>query len=100
MNILKFNFEPAVFTIKGKDYKIKPAYIDLILSFIVDRIIYTEKLVNGYVEIPAFAFKKLYDNYWIYIAYLIKSGVIERKPYSVSNHICYGYRFCYPSQFG
>jgi hypothetical protein len=51
--------------------------------------------VNGYVEIPAFAFKKLYDNYWIYIAYLIKSAVIERKPYSVSNHICYSYRFCY-----
>lgn len=95
MNILKFNFKATVFSIKGKDYKIKPAYIDLILSFIVDRIIYTEKLVNGYVEIPAFAFKKLYDNYWIYIAYLIKSGVIERKPYSVSNHICYSYRFCY-----
>ena len=59
MNILKFNVKATIFSIKGKDYKIKPAYIDLILSFIVDRIIYTEKLVNGYVEIPAFAFKNL-----------------------------------------
>lgn len=95
MNILKFNFKPAVFSIKGKDYKIKPSYVDLILSFIVDRIIYTEESVNGYVDIPAITFKKLYDNYWVYICYLIEIGVIERKPYSVQNHNCYGYRFCY-----
>lgn len=95
MNIFKFNFKPAIFTLKGKDYKIKPVYVDLILSFIADRIIYTEEVVNGYVEIPAITLKKLYDNYWIYIAYLIDNAVIERKPYSVSNHICYGYRFCY-----
>ena len=78
MNILKFNFEPAVFTIKGKDYKIKPTYIDLILSFIVDRIIYSEEVLNGYVEIPAFTLKKLYDNYWIYIAYLIKMNLQQK----------------------
>ncbi len=95
MNILKFNFKPTVFSFKGKDYKIKPIYVDLILSFIVDRIIYTEESVNGYVDIPAFTLKKLYDNYWVYIAYLIEKGIIERKPYSVTNHKCYGYRFCY-----
>lgn len=95
MNILKFNFKPTVFSIKGKDYKIKPGHVDLILSFIVDRIIYTEESVNGYVDIPALTLKKLYDNYWVYIAYLIEKGIIERKPYSVTNHTCYGYRFCY-----
>lgn len=50
---------------------------------------------NGYVEIPSFSFRKLYDNYWVYISYLIEHEIIERKPYSVQNHICYGYRFCY-----
>lgn len=95
MNILKFNFKPTVFSFKGKDYKIKPSHVDLILSFIVDRIIYTEESFNGYVDIPALTLKKLYDNYWVYIAYLIEIGVIERKPYSVTNHTCYGYRFCY-----
>lgn len=95
MNILKFNFKPTIFSIKGKDYKIKPGYVDLILSFIVDRIVYTEESVNGYVDIPALTLKKLYDNYWVYIAYLIEKGIIERKPYSVTNHTCYGYRFCY-----
>ncbi|MDD4990966.1 MAG: hypothetical protein PHR83_01930 [Paludibacter sp.] len=95
MNILKFNFKPTVFTIKGKDHKIKSHYVDLILSFIVNRMISTTDLQNGYVEIPSKTFRLLYDNYWVYIAYLIEKGIIERKPYSVTNHTCYGYRFCY-----
>ncbi len=95
MNILKFNFKPTVFTIKGKDHKIKSHYVDLILSFIVNRMISTTDLQNGYVEIPSKTFRLLYDNYWVYTGYLIEKGIIERKPYSVTNHTCYGYRFCY-----
>ena len=95
MIIFKFNIKPSVYTIKGKEHKIKSGHIDLILSFIINRMIINEDLQNGYVEIPSFSFRKLYDNYWVYISYLIKNEIIERKPYSVQNHICYGYRFCY-----
>lgn len=95
MNILKFNFKPTVFTIKGKDHKIKSQYVDLILSFIVNRMISTTDLQNSYVEIPSQTFRLLYDRYWVYTGYLIEKGIIERKPYSVQNHNCYGYRFCY-----
>ncbi len=95
MNILKFNFRPKVFSINGKEHKIKPNYVDLILSFIINRMINNSDIQYGYVEIPSKSFKKLYDNYWVYISYLIEIGIIERKPYSMENHSCYGYRFCY-----
>jgi len=95
MNILKFNFKQTTFKIKGKEYKIKPQYVDYILSFIVNRMINDSELKNGYVDIPSITFRKLYDKYWIYIGYLIDIEVLERKPYSVKNHVCYGYRFCY-----
>lgn len=95
MIIFKFNIKPTIFTVKGKKHKIKSGHIDLILSFIINRMMINEELQNGYVEIPSISFRKLYDNYWVYISYLIEIGVIERKPYSVQNHICYGYRFCY-----
>lgn len=95
MNIFKFNFKQTTHLIEGKEYQIKPIYIDLILSFIIDRVIYSEESSNHYTEIPSVSFKKLYDNYWIYMGYLIDKNIIERKPYSVKNHQCYGYRFTY-----
>ena len=80
MNILKFNFKQTTFKIKGKEYKIKPQYVDYILSFIVNRMINDSELKNGYVDIPSITFRKLYDKYWIYIGYLIDIEVLERKP--------------------
>lgn len=95
MHILKFNFKPTIFTINGKHHQIKSNYVDLVLSYIVNRMLSTTHLQNGYVEIPSKSFRTIYDKYWVYIGYLIEKGIIERKPYSITNHTCYGYRFCY-----
>ncbi|MEI7676123.1 MAG: hypothetical protein WCJ03_05025, partial [Bacteroidales bacterium] len=95
MTNLKFNIPTTSFTHKGKTYRIKSSKIDLILSFIVNRILIDTTTKNGYVDIPSIALKKLYDNYWIYIAFLIDQNIIERSPYSITKHKCMGYRFCY-----
>ena len=95
MTNLKFNISSTTFLHKGKTYPIKSTKIDLVLSFIVYKMLGDSTLKNGYVDIPSIALKKLYDNYWIYIAYLIDQNIIERSPYSITNHKCMGYRFCY-----
>ena len=95
MNIIKFNIPSTSFTHKGKTYPIKSNKIDLVLSFIVNKMLTDSTLKNGYVDIPSIALKKMYDNYWIYIAFLIDQNIIERSPYSILNHKCMGYRFCY-----
>ena len=94
--------------IGGKSVKLFSRNFDKILNLLISKMNSTEKNSNGYVDIPSVAFKSTFDNYKVYIEYLIEYGYLQRdyfvynrkgkmkpeyflKDYKV--HKAYGYKF-------
>jgi len=94
MTIFNFGISENLHVIEGKTYKIKPYYTDLILSFIVKKML-TNELQFGYVDIPSIELKKTYDKYWVYIDFLKTKNVIQVRNHSDKHKRCKGYRFDY-----
>lgn len=92
MTLFEFNLKDTEYDYKGKTIKLKKKNFDLVLSVIVNNIIYKRVDKNGYTPINSKRFLSAYYNYEVYINYLIYRGIIERD-YYIKGMRAFGYRF-------
>ena len=94
MLIFKFSIGNVNYNYKGSMVRMKDDNFNLVLSVIARKLMDKRtELKMGFIEIPSEIFKSEYDNYAVYIDYLVHNKVVQRKPYDPENHICFGYRF-------
>jgi len=92
MTLFEFNFKDTNYDYKGKITTLKKKNFDLVLSVIVNNLIYKGVDKNGYTPINSKRFLAAYYNYEVYINYLIYRGIIERD-YYIKGKRAFGYRF-------
>lgn len=92
MTLFEFNFKDINYNYKGTIIKLKKKNFDLVLSVIVNNIIYKGADKNGYTPINSKRFLSAYYKYEVYVNYLIYRGIIERD-YYIKGMRAFGYRF-------